>query len=387
MDGGTLPTALRSMPIWLKSILTGANSSTVLDSIVIRLGIVGCNYGRTVLLPAFRLDPRCEVVALAGTDAARTTQLTREAGIAKAFGDWTALVEDKTVDAVAIATPPHQQPAIAVRALQLGKPVFAEKPLAADLAGAEAMVTQALLARVPAMIDFEFIELASWQRAKEMLDARVIGPLRHVVVTWNVENQATRKRLYNWKTHRDSGGGVLGNLACHSLHYLEWFCGSINTISGQIFGLPDDAVIEATAALAFTFASGAGGSLTVSSASYAGSGHRIEFYGEDGSLFLTNSTNDYLRGFELTLARRGTEKLERIEATDPDEHKYPDGRIAPVSRLARRFLDAIEGKDIAYPGFPEGSRVQRLIDAARRSHDTSRVIKIPRHQIEMGVRA
>ena len=42
---------------------------------MIRLGIVGCNYGRAVLLPAFRADPRCEVVALAGTDAARTAAL------------------------------------------------------------------------------------------------------------------------------------------------------------------------------------------------------------------------------------------------------------------------------------------------------------------------
>jgi len=354
---------------------------------VIRLGIVGCNYGRTVLLPAFRLDRRCEVVALAGTDAARTAQLARESGIPKAFGDWTALVEDKTVDAVAIATPPREQPAIAVRALQLGKPVFAEKPLAADLAGAQSMLRQSFIARVPTIVDFEFMELAAWRRTKENFDARIIGPLRHVIVTWNVENQATRQRLHHWKTRRGDGGGVLGNFASHSLHYLEWFCGPISTLSGRIFGLPGDATIEATVALAFTFASGAGGSLTVSSASYAGSGHRIEFYGEDGSLFLTNTTNDYLRGFELTVARRSSEKLERIEVTDPDEHKYPDGRIAPVSHLARRFLDAIEGKDIAYPGFAEGYRVQQLIDAARRSHDGGCAVETPVQKLAMEARA
>ena len=44
---------------------------------MIGVGIVGCNYGRTVLLPAFRTDPRCEVVALAGTDRARTAGLRR----------------------------------------------------------------------------------------------------------------------------------------------------------------------------------------------------------------------------------------------------------------------------------------------------------------------
>ena len=71
---------------------------------MIRVGIVGCNYGRTVLLPAFRADPRCEVTALAGSDAARTRVLADAAGVSKAYGDWRALVEDADIDVVAIAT-------------------------------------------------------------------------------------------------------------------------------------------------------------------------------------------------------------------------------------------------------------------------------------------
>ena len=49
---------------------------------MIGVGIVGCNYGRTVLVPAFHQDPRCEVVALAGTDTARTAELARAANVA-----------------------------------------------------------------------------------------------------------------------------------------------------------------------------------------------------------------------------------------------------------------------------------------------------------------
>ena len=100
---------------------------------MIRLGIVGTNYGRNVLLPAFRADPRCQVVALAGSDAARTGELARAAGVAKGYGDWRALVEDADVQAVAIATLPSLQAQIAIRALELGKPVFIEKPMASDL--------------------------------------------------------------------------------------------------------------------------------------------------------------------------------------------------------------------------------------------------------------
>ena len=53
---------------------------------------------------------------------------------------------------------------------------------------------------------------------------------------------------------------------------------------------------------------------------------------------------------------------------DPVDAKYPDGRIAPVSRLAKIFFDAIESGGIAAPGFAEGYRVQQLIDTARRAH-------------------
>ena len=60
-----------------------------LGDAVIRVGIVGSNFGRTVLLPAFRADPRCEVVALAGRDAKKSADAAREAGIARAFKTWT----------------------------------------------------------------------------------------------------------------------------------------------------------------------------------------------------------------------------------------------------------------------------------------------------------
>src|SRR3569833_1924313 len=89
---------------------------------MIRVGIVGSNYGRTVLLPAFRADARCNVVALAGSDLARTRGLADAAGIARAYGDWRALLADAEIDAVAIATRPGLQPAIALAALARGKP-------------------------------------------------------------------------------------------------------------------------------------------------------------------------------------------------------------------------------------------------------------------------
>ena len=335
---------------------------------MIRLGIVGSNYGRTVQLPAFRADPRCQVVALAGSEQAHTAELARAAGVPKAYGGWRALVEDADVDAVAIATLPSLQAPIAICALELGKPVFAEKPMASDLAGARAMLRAAVQAARPTMIDFNFTQVMTWLRTKEMLDEGRIGRLRHVTVHWHMENRAIQLRMRNWKTLGDSGGGVLGNFISHCFYYLEWFAGPLAGLSARIAGLPDDVELETTVAMALRFKSGVPASLSMSCASYAGSGHRIEFFGEDGSLILHNPGADYMRGFELFHDKRGA-LLKRMPVEDPADAHYPDGRIAPVSRLAKLWFDAIERGGTPTPGFAEGYRVQRLIDMARRSHN------------------
>lgn len=337
---------------------------------MIRLGIVGCNYGRQVQLPAFRLDPRCQVVALAGSDAARTATVARESGIPESFGNWMPMLD--RVDAIAIAAPPRLQPEIAIAALQRGKPVFAEKPMAADLADAAAMLKSA--GTLPAMMDFNFTQIPAWRKAKTMLDDGSIGRLRHATVTWHVENASTRLRLRNWKTSGEQGGGALGNFSSHSLHYLEWFCGSVAGLSARLSGLPDDPAFETNVTLSLAFRSGATASFSMSCASYLGSGHRLEFYGEDGTLVLDNPTSDYMRGFALSHARRPATTLTPVAVEeDPIDRKFPaEARIAPVSRLASRFIDAIEQRRPVTPGFGEGYRTQMLLDAVRRAHVSGR---------------
>ena len=342
---------------------------------MIRLGIVGTNYGRTVQLPAFHADPRCEVVALAGSDAARTKELARVANVPNGYGDWRALVEDADVQAVAIATLPSLQAQIAIRALELGKPVFIEKPMASDLESAHAMLRHAKLSGLPTMIDFNFHQIMSWQRAKEMLDDGAIGRLRHVTVHWHVESRAIQMRMKSWKTAGDDGGGVIGNFISHCFHYLEWFVGPLAGLSARISGMPDDKDTETTVAMAMQFKVGPMASLSMSCASYRGIGHHIEFFGEDGTLVLANPDADYMRGFNLFHAKRPGE-LTRVPVTDPIDAQYPDGRIAPVSRMVNRFINAIETGGTTTPGFAEGYRVQYLIDAARRSHSEGRWIGV-----------
>ena len=155
--------------------------------------------------------------------------------------------------------------------------------------------------------------------------------------------------MRNWKTLSDDGGGVLGNFISHCFHYLEWFCGPIARLNAQLSALPGDDDLQTTATVAIEFGTGSLGSLSMSCASYLGSGHRLEFYGEDGTLVLHNpgaGLYAWLRIASMLNVRQ--RRSMRITGDDPADAQYPDGRIAPVSRLAKRFFDAIEN------GVPHG---------------------------------
>lgn len=331
---------------------------------MVRVGVVGCNYGASVLVPAFR-KAGAEVVALAGTSAARTDARAEALNIPSAFYDWRKML--RYVDAVALAVPPKVQPVIALEALAQGKAVFANKPLAADLQTAEE-VYKASYQKVT-MVDFGFPEIPAFVRARELLRQGAIGNLRSIQVTWNVESRAIEHRTATWKLRTEDGGGALNNFVSHVLYYLEWLHEPIASVSAQLTTLPDDLSIESGVTAALTFQSGASGSIVMSSASYLGSGHRIEIYGEKGTLVLNNPTRDTMRGFVLSCANRPNEQLWVVEA---NEGFFPlisneDGRISTAASLASRFLAGIEAKDYIFPCFADGYRVQYLIDACRRS--------------------
>src|SRR5258707_10881583 len=100
------------------------------EGMEIRLGVIGCGYGKNVTTPAFRADSRCRVTAIAAASPHSARCAASELGIEHAYGDWRELVVSTAVDAVAVAVPPHLQTEIVLGAIAAHKPVFAEKPLA-----------------------------------------------------------------------------------------------------------------------------------------------------------------------------------------------------------------------------------------------------------------
>jgi predicted dehydrogenase len=335
------------------------------------VGIIGLGYGLRVQLPAFRRDPRVSVRALCARDENRVQEAAKAAGVPQFFNDWRSLVDSQEINAVVISVSPMAQADIAAAALAAGKAVFAEKPLASDVAGAKRAADLASSTGRPNVIGFTFTRVPAFEEIHRLLSARVIGALRHVAVSWNVESYANRHRIQNWKSSRESGGGALFNFVAHSLHYLEWLIGPITGLSARLDRMPGDTRTGDTfVAMALQFGSEIAGSLSMSAAAFPGSGHRIEIYGEDGALILDNPTTDYMRGFSLKLATRDQSVWRDCDVEQPADDDSRDGRILPASRLARGFIDWVVSGVPTRPNFADGLRAQMLLDAARRSSDT-----------------
>lgn len=341
----------------------------------IRVGIVGIGFGQAVLLPAFRSDPRVDVQGIAATTAERAARAAGAHGIPRAFAGWRALIEDDSLDAVAIATPPAEQAEIALAALARDRHVFCEKPLADSVAAASAMVDAAALAGVANMVDFMFPEIDVWQRARAILQRGDLGEVRHAAVNWNVETYAVRQGLDSWKTRPAAGGGVLNNFASHSFYYLEWLLGPIASLSCRVAPVPSpEERRETYASIQATFGSGAAAVLSISADAAPPTGHRVEIFGAHGALRLENTTADYAQGFELACGTRETGGYTPVQTGAGTTSG--DGRVAAVTPLVRRFCDWIETGTPASPTLRHGLRVQHLLDAARRSAVERRAVDV-----------
>lgn len=331
---------------------------------MIRIGVVGLRFGAQVHVPAFRANDGCTIGALADQDVDRTRSICSELGVPAAYADWHELLDDESIDAVSIAVPPSQQAAIVMEAARRGKHVFCEKPLASTLADAERALECVRGAGVVHAIDFIFPELPAWQLTRKLLRDGVIGAPRHFAYTWRLETYTSRTRADSWKNRNGEGGGVVGNLLPHVVFNLQWLFGGIVGI---------DNVPRRAAPIAASFcdgvaylADGLHGSISVSTDAYLGGGHHLEIFGEAGTIVLHNPTSDHAQGFEVSVGTRSSGRLDVV--SDDSPRTEIDGRIAPVGRIVRRFLDAIRDRGRVTPNLEDGVQVQRWLQRITDAH-------------------
>ena len=315
---------------------------------MLRVGIIGSGFGEIGLKPAFKSMKGCRVV-----------------GVCTGRKNWRAFLERDDIDAVAIAVPPRAQYEIAKAAITKGLHVFAEKPLAANLAQARELFALAKKKRTVTCIDFIFPEIAEWQKVKELLDKKMFGNLKHVSVQWNWQSGDIRYGRKTWRTKVSEGGGALSFYFSHGLYYLEHFAGKImNAKTSFIYSSKSRNGGEVGFDMLLKFKSGATGDVHVSCNSPKLTRHQLVFNCEHGSISLANK-NAIVDKFAVKIYGEAGEKLIKVRKDKTLENE--DERVKIVRKLAKKFVGACARKKQMVPSFADGLRVQELIEKVRRS--------------------
>ncbi len=355
---------------------------------MLNVGVVGTGFGQKIHVPGFQALTGVQVLGLWGRDLAKTQSLAVKLGVPLVFESVEAMAQHPEIHAVSLTTPPHLHYEQAMTVLQAKKALLCEKPVALTAAQVQAMLTLAEANQLTHGVDFEFRLVPEWLRLKELLAADILGSLRLIDVTWQVEGRADASRSWNWYAQRDQGGGALGAIGSHAFDYIEWLFAPIATLqaqltttisqrpdgTGQLLAVDSDD----TCNLLFTLASGISGLMSLSTVTWSGQGHWLRVYGEKGTLILGSADlTDYVHGFQLWFAPPGgTLQLEVIPERLRFARTYTDGRLAPFVGIAQRFVEAIATAQPMTPSLHEGLRSQQLIDAAQYSHQHSCVIKM-----------
>lgn len=348
----------------------------------LRVAIAGLGFGEKVHLPALHDCPLTEPVALWHPRTERLEAASRASGL-RGFTNFEALLADPAIDALVLATPPEPRFALARAALEAGKHLLLEKPVALDASSIEELQRLALRQGLTVAVDFEYRAVPLFQQLAALLAEGVLGEPWLVKLDWLMSSRSDASRPWSWYSQASAGGGVLGALGTHAFDTLHWLIGPSRAVHGQLSTairerpLPPPASGSAEVdaedlALIQMELLDRGGrpvptQVTLASVTRCGRGHWLEIYGSDATFVLGSSNQaDYVHGFQLWMARPG-ESLRAVSA-DPAlafARTWEDGRIAPVRRLIGWWAEAIaEGRPML-PGLSEAVASQRVCDWAR----------------------
>jgi predicted dehydrogenase len=352
----------------------------------LRVGVIGSGaFAETCHIPGLQSHPLADVVALCGRRRDHTRAMADRLGVRDAHTDYRNLCGRDDLDAVTIVTPNACHAEHAIAALQAGKHVLCEKPLAMTVAEARRMMAAADASGKVHQVAFTFRYLQGVQQLRRRVRAGEIGEPHYLRVQYDSWDGLRPDCVVGWRDRQqEAGGGLLYDVGSHLFDAARYVLGPIEGASGFLHhvprqrpdgrsGEPVNVETDDLATAWFRHASGVRGHWWVSriSPSYARNG-TLEVIGTEGAL-------------RATLSRGIRDSLERSTPYEPDWQPVPlppearDGEPHALGAMMRSFVDAcLRGKldgDID-ASFADGLAVQRGLAAVMASDAELRWVRL-----------
>ncbi len=342
----------------------------------VRVGVIGTGFGRRVQIPALRLVAGVTVTAVASGNPRRAAAVAAELGIAHAYSSGEELARSPEVDLVIVSSTPDAHAHQAIAALEAGKHVLCEKPVALDAGEVRAMLAAAeRRPRQIAWVDHELRYEPNRRKARDLIRAGAIGEVRHLELVLRPYLRGDGRPQagdapWTWWSDRARGGGILGAVGSHYVDLCRWWTASeVVAVTGGAAtfvterrdeaGVVRPVTADDFASAVLRFASGAVATITLTAVAHHGPGHFAQITGREGTLVLTGET-------QLELGRTGA-PLEDASELDPLREQLTPNTMWGRSfvRLMWDLVGVLEGR--APQGEPatlrDGLAVQRVLDA------------------------
>lgn len=352
----------------------------------------------------FDLELEPVPVVIVGTSVKRSEEQARMLGWAEASTDWRGVVERDDIDLVDICSPGNTHAEIAIAALESGKHVLCEKPLANSVEEAERMVGAAERAFATSasitMCGFSYRQTPALRLARQFIAEGRLGAIRHVRASYLQDWLSDADAPLSWRLDRSkAGSGSLGDIGAHSIDIAQWLTGqaivevsaTMRTfvadrpmgvaaagLGGVAIGGAPRGPVTVDDAVAFT-ATLSGGALGVFEATRMATGrrnaNRVEVNGDRGSVAFDFERMNELEYFDGRSGDKRAEGFRRILVTDP-AHPYasnwwPTGHGLGYEHLfTHQVVDvvrAVADRAVPSPSFAEALDVQRVLAAVQAS--------------------
>jgi predicted dehydrogenase len=350
----------------------------------------------------FDLPCKPAMVALAGRTRDEATASATRLGWGSVETDWRKLIHRDDVHIIDICTPGDTHAEIAIAALDAGKHVLCEKPLANTVEQAIAMTEAAERARangVRAMVGFNYRRVPALALARELIAEGRLGTIRHVRAQYLQDWIVDPEFPLVWRLDADkAGSGALGDIGAHIIDAVQFITGDHLTGVSALLEtfVKERPLVQVSAGLETASTSGpergavtvddaalfvgrmSGGALASFEATRFATGRknalRLEVNGSDGSLAFDFESMNELSFYDGTEDPR-TAGFRRTLVTEPT-HPYfgawwPAGHLLGYEHTftheVKDLIEAIAAGTDPAPSFEDGLRVQRVLAAVTRS--------------------
>ncbi|MGE3830744.1 MAG: Gfo/Idh/MocA family protein [Parvibaculaceae bacterium] len=332
--------------------------------------------------------PEIERVTLCDVDPAHTQKKAAEFGFAKATTNWRDLLADPKIDLISVTTPNGSHREMAVAALEAGKHVWCEKPMALTLADAEAMRDAANKAKRVTALGYGYLRNPVLQTAKRLIAEGAIGAVHDFRGSVDEDYMADPLLPWSWRLKsKEAGLGTLGDLTCHLVSLAHELVGEIGSLCAmadvvhRMRPLKDDpgksAQVENDdiAHAVVRFRNGARGTLASSRIAHGRkNGLKVEVHGSKGMLSIDNERMNELslyqaegpaltRGFRTVLSGPLHPPYDKFCPAPGHGLGFNDLKVMELYEI----VNAIQGKPAQQVDFARGFEIEKVIHAFARS--------------------